>query len=77
MPETHFPHRNGPVCGRDRMAPTADGRINTPTDARDYDPVSPTCERCARYVAAVRALAQPSAAAPPPKRAKGGGDVTE
>lgn len=33
---THLPHRNGPACG---FQPT-------PTDARDYDPKSPTCAKC-------------------------------
>jgi formate dehydrogenase maturation protein FdhE len=58
--ETHYPHRNGPACGRDK------GRgadIQTPTDARDYSVNAPTCEKCAAYLKVLLAQKSPSASA--------------
>lgn len=41
---THLPAGNGPVCG---FRPT-------PTDAKFYDPVDPTCPPCAAWLAAAK-----------------------
>lgn len=38
--ETHYPQRNGTICGKHPV----------PTDARDYDPNNPTCEACAKWL---------------------------
>jgi hypothetical protein len=44
MSETHFPVRNGTLCGK----------FPVPTDARDYDPNDPTCETCAKRLKAAQ-----------------------
>lgn len=42
--ETHFPARNGAVCGK------------VFTHAKYYDPIAPTCAWCARWLAASKAV---------------------
>ena len=55
---THEPHSNGAACG---VYPP-------PNDAKFYDPVAPTCPKCAAYLAAKQAVTRarhPEAFAPP------------
>jgi hypothetical protein len=44
--ETHYPHSTGAVCNHQPV----------PTDPGQYDPINPTCEKCAKWLKAAIAM---------------------
>lgn len=57
---THYPHRNGPVCG---LSPP-------PNNANAYTVDDPTCPKCADWITKVRASSPAAPAPPAPTRTK-------
>ena len=67
---THYPHAQGPVCGK----------RPTPTRAASYSTTDPTCPTCAHYLneaKKVTAFRHPDAAARQLERDRAAGEPTE